>query len=151
MAVKVGNARKNFNFKVIMAGVTSFMVQTFTPPEKEIEEVEHGDSNYNVKTPGKASWSNAEMGKLLMVAAPDNAMWQWMLQCQNTTFGVGAALGFQRQIQVIELGPDNVSTLNTHVITCWPSKISYGDKSRVESGENVIETVTFAVNGYDRV
>lgn len=151
MPVKVVNARKNFNFKVIMAGVTSFMVQTFTPPEKEIEEVEHGDANFNVKTPGKVSWSNAELGKLLLVAAPDNAMWQWMLQCQNTQLGAGQPTGFQRTIQVIELSTDNVTAVNTHVIDCWPQKISYGDKSRVEAGENVIETVTLAVNGYDRV
>ena len=148
---KIRNARKSFNFKVVIAGVDQFAIQNVTLPIKEIEGVEHGDTNYNVQSPGKIAWSDMEFEKLLNFIGPDNVLWQWMLTAQSSDLGGGLPAGYERIITLVELGSDGITTLNTHVITCWPKKIEYGKHSRIDAGENIMEKVTFAVNGYSRV
>jgi hypothetical protein len=147
---KIRNARKSFNWKVILAGIDQFSIQTVKLPIKEIEKVEHGDTNHNVSSPGKISWSDMEFDKLLNYTGSDNDVWDWMKNAQDAIDGGGTPSQFERIITLVELAPDQVTTLNTHIVTLWPMKVEYGKHSRVDSAENIIEKVTFAVNGYER-
>jgi len=151
MGVKVRNARKSFNFKILMVGINQFEVQNVTLPEKEIEQVEHGDTNYNVKSPGKIIWSNLTTEKLRSATGPDNVMWQWMLSAQSSDAGGGVPLLYERVITLIELAPDGITALNTYIITCWPSKLTHGKHSRNDTGENIIHTAEFAVNEFRQI
>lgn len=148
---KIRNARKSFNWKVAIDGIDQFAVQNVTLPIKEIEGVEHGDTNYNVQSPGKISWSDMELEKLMKFDGPDNVLWDWMLTAQSSEFGGGLPAGYERIITLIELAPDGITALNTHIITCWPKKIEHGKHSRVDSAENIMEKGTFAINGYTRL
>ncbi len=148
---KIRNARKSFNFKVIIAGIDQFSIQNVTLPIKEIEGVEHGASNFNVQSPGKISWSDMEFEKLMSFIGPDNDIWNWMKLAQDSEAGSTVPAVYERIITLIELAPNGITALNTHIITCWPKKVEYGKHSRVDAAENIMEKVTFAVNGYKRI
>lgn len=147
MPVHVANARKAFNFRVEIAGFDQFEFQKLTLPDVEIEKVEHGDTNFKVKTAGMVKVGELKIEKLKRLPGSDPAAWLWLQQAQNMLTGGGnLAQVYKKTVIIKELGPSGLSTLNTWMLSgCWISKITQTDFSRTDS-ENVIQQLEFSVD-----
>ncbi len=147
MATHVANARKSFNFKIEINGLDQFECQKITLPETEIEKVEHGDTNFKVKTAGQVKLGEIKIEKLKRLPGSDTWAWQWLKQAQNMeTGGGGLAANYKRTVIIKEMTPSGLGTLNSWVCDgCWVSKISQSDFSRTDS-ENLIQSIELSVD-----
>lgn len=151
---KFKNPRKQFNYQIeiVEAPIDPFLFQDVDWGDSDIEQDSHGDVNYDIKTPGRASFSNITLSKLLPAKESDTYFWDWHRSCQDTTIG-GAALPSEvkRTIQISELAPNGVTVLNTWIAEgCWPAKINGQSWKRGESG-NSIETIELSVDRHDKI
>jgi hypothetical protein len=83
----IENPRKEFNFSIFTPGLNPFLAQKVTLPDWEIDEVAHGDTNYDVKTGGRAKFGSLTIEKISVATAPDNWIWLWMRQIQDVFLG----------------------------------------------------------------
>ncbi len=147
MPAHVPNARKGFNFKIEINGLDAFECQKVTLPEVEIEGVEHGDTNYKVKTAGQVKVGDIKIEKLKRLPGSDTWAWNWLKQAQNMTTGAGGlASDYKRTVIIKEMTPSGLGTLNKWVCDgCFVKKVSQSDFSRMDS-ENIIQTVELSVD-----
>ncbi len=160
------NPRKKFNFSVEIVGapIDPFLVQSVEIPEREIEVVEHGETNHSIKTGGRVSFGMIILEKIFttdLSAAAHTYFEDWMEFIQNPAIGGGAApfpntatptSGYKRDIIITEF-PESGIAVNqaTGIPTgtvlqawtckgCWPSKRDAIDLNRNES-DNTIEKI----------
>lgn len=116
----------------------------------EIEQVEHGDTNHNIKTAGKVSIGNLIVEKLSTTSGSDTWINDWLQSCQDIILGGGNIPSLYKETCVVcELAEDGVSVLNTHVYDgVWPCK-STGIELDRSSSENTIEKIEFSVDTGD--
>ncbi len=143
----VGNPRKVFMFQVEIDGLNQFECQKFTPPEASVEKVEHGDTNYSVKTPGRFSIDDIVLEKLRAMPNSDMWAWDWLMSAQNPTTGGGQLpSNIKKTIVVRELDSTGLVVINTlQYDGCWVTKVGKSVYDRM-SGDNVIETVTISLD-----
>jgi hypothetical protein len=69
MGAKVKNPRKKFLWSITFPKhpINTYLFQTCTLPDVEIDQVAHGDVNRDVKTAGRVTVGNLVVGKLLFV------------------------------------------------------------------------------------
>ena len=74
---KVKNPRKKFLWQIIFVKhpINPFLFQKVTVPEISIEQVAHGDVNYDVKTGGRVSVGNLTASKLETTSGSDTWLW----------------------------------------------------------------------------
>lgn len=149
---KINNPKKQFNFNVIAPGLNPYAVQTVNIPDFEIEQVEHGDVNYAVKTPGRASFGNITLEKLRPLDFSDNWIWQWIEDTQNTyTGGGGVPDRIKRNLTIVQLANDNVTVTDQwEVEGAWPTRVNGLNLSRVTS-DNSMETIELSVDRVRKV
>lgn len=150
--MKVANPRKVFNFLIEIDGIDQFEVQKVTLPEMGVEQVEHGDVNYKVKTAGQVTVGNMTFEKLKRCPGSDLEGWNWMRSCQSQLAGGGLLAQSYKKIVIIkEMDTTGKITLNKHICTgVWPTKISQTDFDRTSS-DNIIQTVEFSVDEYEQL
>ncbi len=149
---KIANTRKNFNFRIEIAGVDEWEVQKVTIPEVEIQKVMHGDANYDVKTPGRVTVGDCVMEKIRPLNGSDTWAWDRLMVAQNTLTG-GSLLPLQvREIIVIkEMDATGTRTLNRWLCEgAWVCKVASSQLDRMSS-DNMLETVTWSVDRCYRV
>lgn len=146
------NATKVFNFAIEINGIDQFLFQDVKVPEIEIGAVEHGATNYNVKTAGGVAVSDAELQKIIPAPQGDSFAWDWLSQAQNMNTGQGGLTeDYYKDVVFKELGPDG-STLNSYLWTgCWVRKIAKSNAKRGKQDENMLETVTVSVNRVEKI
>lgn len=146
---KFSNPRKVFNWSMQISPdpINPFMFQKLSMPDAEIEQTAHGDTNHDIKTPGRVSYGNLIAEKLKPSDAGDAYMWSWFDTCQSSMIGGGAPPAIiKKVITVVELAEDGATVLNTWICQgVWPSKINGQEYDR-NSSENVIETIEFSVD-----
>lgn len=146
---KVSNPRKSFSFTVQIAQlpINPFLVQEVDDPDVEVEQVSHGDTNYDVKTPGRVKVGNGTLRKLMTTDGGDNYMWDWLESCQDAWIGGGLVPDEAKRTLIIsELAEDGTSVLNTYTWEgAWPTKINGNSRKRTAS-ENIIEEIEFSVD-----
>ena len=144
---KIQNPRKQFNFGIQIFGMNEFLCQEVDLPDFEIDVIPHGDTNYDVKTGGRAKVGTLNVKKIMSATAPDNFLWAWLTQVQNIQVGGGALPSlYKRNITVKEYSNDGVTILNIwQYFGVWPSKLNGLKLSRVGS-ENTIEDIEFQVD-----
>lgn len=143
---QVSDTRKVFNWRIDIGGIDQFEVQDLELPEIEIAEVLHGDTNYDVKTPGKVKVGEMVLNKVRPAPQSDTRFWDWLSRAQNMYGGSTLAAGYQETLVVRELGPDGIITLNSYVCEgCWVKKVKQSKFDRMSS-DNVIETAALSVN-----
>lgn len=149
---KIANPRKGFNFRVEIDGIDQFEVQKITLPEIEVEQVEHGDTNYKIKTAGMVNVGNMTFEKLKRLPTSDTAIWDWLRTCQSILAGGGALAEVYKKVIIIkEMDTTGKVTVNRHICEgCWPSKLSQNDLDRMAS-DNVIQTIEFSVDAYEQL
>lgn len=153
MGAKVKNPRKKFLWSISFPKhpINTYLCQKVTLPEIEIDQVEHGDVNRNVKTAGRVSIGNLTVEKLLTTAGSDTWAHDWLYSCQDIIAGGGLVPSQYWETMVVnELAEDGVSVINTHVYEeVWPCKIVGLDLDRMAS-ENTVEQIEFSVGLGDK-
>jgi T4-like virus tail tube protein gp19 len=141
------NATKVFNFAIEINGIDQFLIQDVKVPEVEIGAVEHGASNYNVKTAGGVATSDAELQKIVPAPGGDRWAWDWLMKAQDPNNETGGLTeDYYKDIVFKELSPSG-ATLNSDLwIGSWVRKVSKSNYKRGKQDENVIQTVTISVN-----
>ena len=174
---KNANPRKNFNFSIQIVGESfdPFLAQKVDIPEREIEVVEHGETNHNIKTGGRVSFGNLIMEKILTTTPNLDAhtyFEDWMASVQDPVLGGGLvprnktidqAFGYKRDILIYEFAESGVQVtqqggapfqtvpLNTWYLRgCWPSKRDAITLDRTAS-ENTIERLEFSVDFIEKI
>jgi hypothetical protein len=143
----IANPRKNFQFSISVPGLNPFLAQKVTLPEESIDVVEHGDTNYLVKTGGIRKVGKLVVEKIMFATGADNWLRDWMLEVQNITLGGGLLPSlYKRTIRIDQLSNDGVTIINTHYYYgCWPSKRDAIELDRTTS-ENTMEKIEFEVD-----
>ena len=67
--------------------INTYLFQTCTLPDVEIDQVAHGDVNRDVKTPGRVSVGNLIVEKLMTTAGSDTWLHDWLYACQDMIAG----------------------------------------------------------------
>lgn len=149
---KINNPKKQFNFNVIAPGLNPYAVQVANIPDHEIEQVEHGDVNYTVKTPGRISFGNVILEKLRPLDYTDNWIWDWIDQTQNAfTGGGGIPDNIKRNITIVQLASDNITVTDQWEIEgAWPTRLNDMNLSRVTS-DNSLEKIELSVDRVRKV
>lgn len=143
----VANPRKVFNFKIEINGLPEFECQNVQIAELEIAATEHGDTNYDVKTPGKIKVGDITLEKLRSMPNSDLWAWNWLMAAQNPNTGGGQLPQNIKQLVVIrELDTTQTQVLNTWAYDgCWVKKLSQNKFDRMSS-ENILETVVLSAD-----
>lgn len=153
MGAKVKNPRKKFLWSIMFPKhpINTYLFQSCTLPDIEIDQVAHGDVNRDVKTAGRVTIGNLIVEKLMTTAGSDTWLHDWLYACQDHIVGGGLVPSqYWENVIVNELAEDGVSVLNTHLFEeVWPCKITGLDLDRMAS-ENTIESIEFSVGTVDK-
>lgn len=151
---KFANPRKKFNFSIQITPepINPFLFQKVTLPDAEIAKDSHGDTNHDIHTAGRVSYSNIVCEKLMSSGAGDAYMWSWFDTCQSSMIGGGAPPSmYKKVITIFEYAEDGATVLNTWVATgVWPCVLKGLELDR-QSSENTIETVEFSIDKLSKV
>tara|TARA_R110000772_G_scaffold149660_2_gene260367 strand:- start:556 stop:1017 length:462 start_codon:yes stop_codon:yes gene_type:complete len=146
---KISNPRKKFNFTIQIpsAPLPPFLVQNVEIPDREIESVEHGDTNHDIKTGGRIKIGNITLEKIATTTGSDSYFEDWMATVQDAITGGGLAPTlYKKTILITELAEDGTTALNIWTAEgCWPTKRNGISLDRTES-DNTIESVELSVD-----
>lgn len=144
---RVDNPRKNFQFNIIIPGLDPFLCQVVKAPDIELDDVEHGDAGYMVKTAGMEKTSKLSIEKISRAETTDTFMRAWQKRIMNTFIG-GGQLPSQYKLPIIveELSANGISVIDRQIYEgCWPQKINGKDFTR-KGSDNTVENVEFSVD-----
>lgn len=154
MAAKFSNPRKKYNWsiQIVPDPINPFMFQKVTLPDTEIDKVNHGDTNHDIKTAGRVSFSDLVAEKLLPAGSSDRYMWSWLESCQSAMLGGGSVPDvYKKTIFVIEYSVDGVTELNRWIANgVWPCKLN-GQEFDRNASENSLENIEFSVDTIQKV
>lgn len=144
---QIANPKKAFNFGLIVAGLNPYAVQQVNIPDVEIDVVEHGDTNHNIKTAGKVSYGNITLTKLRPMGIADNWVWTWIQSIQNVDTGGGLLPSqYKRDLDIVQYGYDNRTVTDRWEIDgAWPVRVNNMNLDRATS-ENSMESVELSVD-----
>lgn len=147
---QIANPRKGFNFSISTPGLNPFLAQEVDVPDHDIDIVEHGDTNFLVKTGGIKKYSAVKVSKISSATAADNWVWNWLFEIQDEFTGGGdLPSNYKRTITIEQFSNDNQTVINTWVLYgCWPSKVN-GVKFRRKESDNTMEEIEFCVDQID--
>lgn len=148
---KIRNVRKVFNFVIQINGIDQFRCQKFKIPDIETEVTKHGDTNKDVKTPGRVVIGEWTAETITPIESTTDEVWNWLLRAQNPTTGTGGlANDYMEVVTVREVAPNGRTILNTYILDeAWISKISKVTYDRMSS-DNIIDTITGQCNDLQR-
>lgn len=146
----IDNPRKNFNFQISAAGLNPFLCQEVKSPDRNIDVVEHGETNHVIKTAGQIKYSMATIKTLLDGSSRFNWVFEWIRQCQDVYTGGGQLPQiYKRILTVDQLDVDHLTILNTEIWEgCWPSKVNGVELNRIGSA-NIIEELEICIDRFD--
>lgn len=144
----IADAKKVFRFRVEIEGKDEFYIQEVQKPEVEIEKVEHGATNYNIKTAGGIKVGDAVLKMIKPASTNDSWSWNWLTTAQNmTTGGGGNSLDYKREVIFRELAPDGVTVTDSWLWSgCWVFKVKHADSKRGSQNENSIDEVSLCID-----
>ncbi len=147
---QIPNPRKTFNFSIAVAGLNPFLAQEVDIPDFDIDVTEHGDTNHDIKTGGRAKFGTLKIKKISSATGPDNWIWNWMLQVQNVFTGGGdLPSNYKRTVVVEQFLNDGVTVINSWVFYgSWPSKIN-GVSFKRTGSDNTMEDIELQVDEPD--
>ena len=153
MGAKVKNPRKKFLWSIMFPKhpINTYLFQSCTLPDIEIDQVAHGDVNRDVKTAGRVTIGNLIVEKLMTTAGSDTWLHDWLYSCQDHIVGGGLVPSQYWETAIVnELAEDGVSVLNTHVFEeVWPCKIT-GFDLYIMASYNTIVSKEFSVGTADK-
>ena len=151
---KFANPRKRFNFSITINPdpINPFMFQKVVLPDAEIEKVLHGDTNHDIKTPGRVTYGDIVCEKLMPADSPDNYMWSWFDSCQSSMIGGGAVPdAIKKTITIVEYAENGATIINQWIaLGVWPCRLPGSDRDR-NSSDNSIENVEFCIDKLNKI
>lgn len=153
---KVANPRKVYNFSVSFpeSPIDPYLFQNVDIPDREIEQIAHGDVNYDVKTGGRNKFGNGTLEKLLQtqVGAASTYFWDWMDMVSNVQVGGGLTpKEYYRTMLVDEFAEDGITVINSWICEeVWPLKIN-GQNQKRQSSDNTIEKIEMSINKVSKI
>lgn len=146
---QVNDPKKSFQFNILVAGLNTYEAQKVNLPDWELDVVEHGDVNHDIKTAGKVKFGDLVVEKLRPVTSGyPNWVWDWILSIQNASLGGGLnPSAYKRTVIITQLGYDGFTV--TDIWECsgvFPKKINGMEFNRGGTSENSIETIDFSVD-----
>jgi phage tail-like protein len=149
---KIANPRKKFNFSIHFDkhAVNDYLCQEVELPEVTIEQVAHGDTNRDVKTPGRITVGDLTVRVLKRTSQSETWFWDWAMMCQDMNLGGGNTPDAAwSTITLSEIAEDGKTVLDTWTMTeCWPKQISSLSMARTSS-DNTIQEIVFSVGTLD--
>jgi phage tail-like protein len=138
----IANPRKQFQFSITAPGLNPFLAQKVTIPGFDIDVVEHGDTNFKVKTGGIHNFGKITIEKISTALGPDNWLANWMSEVQNVILGGGLLPSiYKRTITIEQFSNDGLTIINRWICYgCWPSKRDGISLDRTSS-ENTMESI----------
>lgn len=129
-------------FELRIEGVSIGEFQAIKMPEKEMEQIDYhvGSSRHALKRPGQFKCGDLELTRGW---AHNTTLQDWFERIQ-----AGQAERRSMSIDWISETDDIVATYNFY--NCWPKKWKLADLD-ASKAEVAVETVTFAVENYERV
>ena len=148
----IANPRKQFNFSIYAPGLNPFLAQKVTIPEVSIDVVEHGDTNYDVKTGGRKKIGTILIDQISPATGPDNWVETWMNQVQNEILGGGFLPSiYKRNLTIDEYSTDGVTIINQHeCFGCWPSKRNGIELNR-RGSDNTLKSIELQVDQVNKI
>ena len=142
----IANPIKSYNYVVEVDGLDTYLVQSITLPEREVEKVEHGEGQSTIKTAGKFIIGDITMSKLIPTEMADSWATEWL----DASYGTLANV-YKKTLVVKVLHPDSTTIARSYICRgCFPSKVSLSEFSSTTS-ENIIETVVFSVDSIEQL
>lgn len=141
------NPIKNFRFTVEIDGLDQFRCQTATLPDVVIEEVEHTEGNFKVRTPGLVTLGDITLGNLIASDAADDWAIDWINSVQSIEDGVGGVPADYQRTIVIRLQDNAGNTVLTKTyLDCWVKQRT-GISLDKTASDNIMEEVVIVANG----
>lgn len=151
---KVRNPRKKFLWQItfIQKPINSYLFQSVTLPEVNVEQVSHGDINRDVKTGGRVSVGNLVCNKLETTSGSDTWAWDMIASVQDMILGGGQTpSNYWDTIKIDELAEDGVSIINSWICDeCWLTRVNGQELDRMSS-DNTIESFEFSVGVIEKL
>lgn len=151
---KVSNPRKRFLWQLtfVKHPLNPYLFQNITLPEINVEQVEHGDVNYSVKTGGRVTTGNLMAEKLLTTSGSDTWFLDFLYSVQDPFIGGGLIPDqYKESVKVDELAEDGVSILNSWILTgVWATRLNGQELNRMSS-DNTVDTIEFSVDLMEKV
>lgn len=148
-----GNPRsyqKKFLFVVEIEGVESAAFQSCSELSAEVAVIEQWEGGRQTpdKSPGRTSVSDITLER---GATDDLDLFEWFKE----VIAIGANAGlvdnlYKRDMEIILLNRDGSVRRRWSVTGAWPTKFMAGEWDN-DADENVIESVTLAIDGFDVV
>jgi len=153
---QISNPHKVFQFSIELPGLNPFLAQEVTLPDDGVAVVEHGDTNFKVKTAGLREIGTLKVKKIQPgdKNSKDSPLFlyfrDWVNSIQNTNFGGGAVPdAYKVTARVVEYATDGQTPLAYHkYLGVWPSKINGRTLNRLAS-ENSIDEIEFQLDEVD--
>jgi phage tail-like protein len=152
MPANIENPRKQFNFTLSVPGLNPFLAQDVDIPGIEIDVVNHGDTNHDIKTGGRKKIEPIKIKKLIPAEIGDTWLFDWINRVQNEFTGGGQLPSqYKTNIIITEFSNDNQTILNRWVAEgCWPNKLSAQQLRRMAS-ENSMEDFELQVDKITKI
>lgn len=151
---KVSNPRKKFLWQItfVKHPLNPYLFQNVTLPEISIDQTEHGDINYSVKTGGRVQVGNLTCQKLESTSGSDVWMWNWLMSVQDLLVGGGLTPDqYKESVKIDELAEDGRSVLNSWICTgVWPCRVNGQNLDRMSS-DNTLEDLEFSVDQIEKI
>ena len=139
---------KQFSYVLEADGIDQFEIQEVTTPDIVIEEVEHGEGNKKVRTPGMVTIGDLTLSRLKKSTTADYGVVQWFESVQNPRTGTGGTPDLYLKNVVLRQQDNAGNTIETWEFKeCWV-KQSSGTTHSSTASDNVIQEVVLVVNDY---
>lgn len=142
---------KQFAFTVEINGLDQFVCQELTLPEKTVEEAEHTEGNFVVRTPALTRVGDFTLSNLKPADTAESWAIDLINSVQNPETGVGGTPADYELTIVIRLKDNGGNTITTYEATgCWCKKAVGFSLSKTAS-DNIMEEVQFVCNGFNQL
>ncbi len=148
----IANPRKQFQFSIFAPGLNPFLAQKVTIPEVSIDVVEHGDTNFDVKTGGRKKFGKITIEKISTALGPDNWLESWMNEVQNVFLGGGLLpVVYKRTLTIDQYSNDGITIINSWICYgAWPSKRNGIELDR-KGSDNTMESIELEVDQVSKI
>lgn len=144
------NPIKQFNWTIEIDGLDQFVAQECTLPDRTIDEAEHTEGNFVVRTPGLVRLGDLSLSNLKPSEVADNWAQDWFTSVQDLEEGTGQIPQLYNRNIVVRLRDNQGNTVQQYEYKdCWIKQITGLTLSKTTS-DNILEEVVITVNGLEQ-
>lgn len=143
---RLSNPHKKFQFGLLFFGINEMLAQKVTTPEFDLDQIEHGEGNYKIKTAGQMNFSNITVEKLDSLNFPSFEFWVWIQSIQSVYTQTGLPPNIYKQnCQIFKYNHAGRPIASWLCDGVWPKKINGVELDRVSS-DNAVETLELSID-----